>query len=127
MIESLILWFMGKGLSEKASRAVLLVIGVVVILLISATMKSCYDNRVIDRHEDKITIEQLENEREADDDASDQRAKDTIANEKKSEKRSEAISKETDQPPSDASRALGCQRLREAGYDTTKFPACRGR
>lgn len=126
MIEGVILWLMGKGLSEKVSRLVLLVGAVVGILLISASLKACYEHRIISDHEQKQTIQVLEKTQQSNDKAADARAKDEVANVRKSEARKEAIEKAPDESPNAASIALGCVRLREAGYDTTRFPACSG-
>lgn len=90
------------------------------------TWKHHYDNQIISQHEDKVTAEVLQKIAPANDKAAEARASDTIIIYKKAQERTDAIAKETDQPPSDADLALNCHRLREAGYDTSSFSACAG-
>ncbi len=63
----------------------------------------------------------------ANDTAADARAKDTIIIHEKARARTDAIAKETDQPPTDADLALNCKRLQQAGTDTTRLSPCSGR
>lgn len=123
----LITWLVSRGLGETSAKIVLGVIAVLFFVGISATLKSCYDNRVIEHHEVAKTVEVLKKTTRSNDKAAEQRSKDVIRNDKQDTVRKEAIAKETDEPPSDASLALSCIRLREAGIDTSGEPACRGR
>lgn len=118
---------LSKWLQTDKPKQVALVVGAVIFLVMfSVALKSCYDNRVISQHETEVKAEVLEKAQKSNDAASDARAKDTISNQKKNEERKDAIAKATDEPPSDASKRLGCERLRQAGYDTSRIPACAG-
>lgn len=114
-------------LSDKQRQIGLYVLAGLFLLAISVGLKSCYDNRIISQHETEVKAKTLEENTKANDAAATRRSADAIINHNKDEERKDAISKETDGPPSDASIALGCTRLRQAGKDTTSIPACRGR
>lgn len=110
--------------SEKIKHVAILVGMAFALIFLCVGLKSCYDDGVVDEHETEVKAEVLERKQEADEKASEQRAKDSVANTKRDEERKDAIAKATDEPPSDASRRLGCERLRQAGYDTSRIPAC---
>ncbi len=78
--------------------------------------------------------EQMEAEREARDlseqsrnEATKEREADTTDIGTRKQEREDAISGIPDERPSDATIALNCQRMREAGRDVSQLPACRGR
>lgn len=59
--------------------------------------------------------------------ATEEREADTGAITTDQEARDNAINSTTDTRPSDASNALNCQRMRNAGRDVSHISACRGR
>jgi len=113
------------GVSEKWARIAVFVGAGCLAALLCVGLKACYDNRVISEHETEIKAEVLEKTADANDRSSEQRAKDIVENIQKEERRKDAIAKTVDEKPSAPARTLGCDRLREAGYDTSNFPACR--
>lgn len=115
------------NLGEKWTKVVIVAAAVIFLVLSSVVLKSCYDNSVIDHHVTKQNEKVLEKTQESNDRAADQRVKDSIQNQQKEEEKLDAIAKETDSAPSDASIALSCIRLRDAGRDTSSIPACSGR
>ncbi len=110
--------------SETVSRAIVLAVVVCLSVLLCVGLKACYDNRVISKHETEVKAEVLEKTVVANDKAAEQRSKDTILNTKKEEARKDVISKTIDEKPSAPAVALGCERLRQSGYDTSRIPAC---
>lgn len=123
-MESPLTWITGLALYQK------ILLGVAAVALVCAgvvTWKHHYDNQIISKHEQEVTVEVLKKTAPANDKAAETRAKDTIRLHEKAQERTDAIAQETDEPPTDADLALNCHRLREAGYDTSDFPACAGR
>ena len=96
------------------------VIAALVTLLIVGfgVAKCAYDRSVIDKHEQKIE----RRARPATDKAADERANDAISNAKREEELHDVIAAQPDQPIAPTSRALSCQRLRNAGRNP---PSCR--
>lgn len=125
MISWLIERVMLTGVSEKWARIAVFVGAGCLAALLCVGLRACYDNRVISGHETEIKEEVLERTADANDRSADQRAKDAVENYEKEERRKDAIEKTADEKPSAPARALGCDRLREAGYDTSRFPACK--
>lgn len=123
----MIAWLISLGVSEKWARPLLVALAVILLVTSSVVLKSCYDKGVVEKHEQKATIEVLEKSGKANEKAAERRAEDTIKNKERHEKRIEAIESASDGPPSDAAIALGCERLRLEGYDTSRIPACSGR
>lgn len=103
--------------------AVIAVVACLVVLL-CAGLKACYDNRVISHHEVEVKAEVLEQTQTSNDAAAEQRADDTVKNTHAQEARKNAIRKVPDEAPSKPAVALGCERLRQSGYDTASLPAC---
>lgn len=80
-----------------------------------------HDRAVIERHETRRQLEELQHARKADDAVSRQRAADTIRNHDMEKARTDAIRSNPDDPR----LGLNCARLRAAGIDAP--PACAGR
>lgn len=124
MIEKVMTWLQGFGFTPKIAKIVLIAGAAVVIFVGCVTGKVLYDHRIISHAIDKANVEILQKQAPANDTAADARASDTIQLHEKARERTDAIAKETDQPPSSADLALNCYRLREAGVDTSNLPAC---
>lgn len=115
------------GVSPKIARIIVISVSVLSVFSLTFAVKSCYDNSVINRNEEKIQTDILKEKVQADERASEQRAKDSIKNSKTENERREAIDETESQPLTDSSLALGCVRLRQQGYNTDDFPECSGR
>lgn len=109
---------------DKIRQASVLVGAVILLVTFSVALKSCYEHRIISEHETQVKAEALEKKADADSKAAEARASDTITLQKKDEDRKDAIAKATDEAPSAPERNLGCERLRQAGYNTSRIPAC---
>lgn len=118
---------LGIKLSDKQHQIAILVSAASLLLVTSVGLKSCYDHRVISNHETEVKAQVLEKTVKSNNEAAARRAVDAINNTKKDDERHEAIDQTIDEKPTDADNALNCVRLRQAGTDTTSFPACRGR
>lgn len=127
MITSLILWLMGKGLTEKWARRLVMAVGVVAAFSACVALKTCYEHRIISDHEKTVAVDSLNEKIKADEKATVQREKDREADQKAATERKDAINESTDSVPNDSSLALGCTRLRQQGYKTDQFPECSGR
>jgi len=123
----LVNWIMSFGLSQKAAKLVLILVAVVVVCAGFVGIKAYYDHQIISKHDAEVNVQILQKQAPANDTAAEARASDTIKLHEKEQERTDAIAKETSAAPTDADLALNCRRLREAGYDTSNFPACRGR
>lgn len=127
MLQKILNWLTGKGLSLFGAKILLATLAAVLLSVGFVGLKWRYDHQIISKHDDKVNVEVLQKVAPANDKAADARAKDTIIIHEKAKERSDAIAKETDQPPTDADIALNCKRLQQDGQDTTAFPACSGR
>lgn len=127
MLKIVLDWLVGKGLSLSVARMAVSALGVVLVLLGILALKMWYDHKIISKHDDKVNISVLQKQAPANDKAAEARASDTIILNNKAEERRDAIAKTSDEPPTDADVALNCRRLHQAGKDTTRIPACRGR
>ena len=111
---------------QGIAKAIVLSAIALAVVLSCVAVKSCYDNSVVEKHEQEIQNDILKDKVVADEKASEQRAQDTIRNAKESRERSDAINETESQPLPDSSLALGCQRLRQQGYDTSNYSECSG-
>jgi hypothetical protein len=107
----------------KAGAWVLIALAVAILLGVA---KCTYDRNLIDRHDAEVTGKTLRTDAKAKEDASERRAADTIANDTAEKERNDEIAKAAPGRPSDAAVRLGCQRLRQAGKDTSRIAACTG-
>lgn len=74
---------------------------------------------------DRANTAFLQIKAQADAVAANQRLTDTIAVSTREREMIDAIRQGPDSAPDDAARRLGCARLRAAGQDTSRIPACR--
>ncbi len=124
-MESIIGFLITKGLSPKLARIVAIGGLFVLILSVMAGAKCAYDRNLIRKHDDAQEIKLQRKIAPANDKAAEARATDTIAIAETERKANEAIQSAPETAPSPASTALGCDRLRRAGKDITRYPACR--
>lgn len=75
---------------------------------------------------DRANTRALQEKARADELAANQRITDTIAVNRQEEALRNAIASTPDSQPDAVRIALGCQRLRAAGTDTARIPACSG-
>lgn len=120
-------WPTRLNATSKVNKWLIVAGAVILLVIFSVVLKSCYDKDVIDDHVTKQNEKVLEKTVKSNDKAAEQRAKDAVKNQRDEEEKLDAIAKESDGAPSDASIALSCVRLRNAGYDTSGISACRGR
>lgn len=119
-------FFVSKGLSEKAARA-LSYVGL--FLLIGGTLlglKLAYDHRLIANHDLKNEVKVQKKLQPANDHAANDRAANTIAINQTETEAHNAIHSVPDAAPAAPSVRLGCDRLRRAGNDISRVPACAG-
>lgn len=126
-----------KSIGAFASKAWGLLIGnwklilaAVAAVLLSYNVGSCvgYGNgkRAMQAAIDRANVEALRQKARADELAANQRLTDTIAVNRQEQELRNAIAQTPDTQPDAVRIALGCQRLRAAGTDTSRIPACRG-
>lgn len=111
----------GERWARAAAWAALIILCVAALGIAKCT----YDSRVIAAHNAKVTQKTLRTDAAAHDAAADQRAKDAISNDTAAKERKDAIEQAAPGRPSDAAVRLGCERLRQAGKDTSGIAACR--
>ena len=110
---------------ERWARAAAWAALVILIVMALGVAKCTYDGRIIEAHDAKVTQKTLRTDAAANDAAADQRAKDAISNDTAAKERKDAIEQAAPGRPSDAAVRLGCERLRQAGQDTSGIAACR--
>lgn len=126
MIATLALKLMSKfALGPRTAKAAAWGIVIAAALALLGIAKCTYDARLIERYDAAITQKTLKTDAKAQADAADQRAADIIAIDQDERKRNDEISKAAPGHPSDAAVRLGCERLRQAGRDTSGIAACR--
>lgn len=125
MIDNLIT-LVSKSLKVKQEVGKVIVFSVMGLALISMcfALKSCYDSSVVEKHEQRVEIDILKDKVVADENASARRAEDAIKNNESDTARKKVIDETESQPLPDSSLALGCQRLRQQGYDTANYAEC---
>lgn len=112
----------GQGFAKFLAWALLaFVIGLFLFIA-----KCTYDANVIEEHEGKVTKEIQQTDTKAKEQASERRAEDELKIEKAQRSRNDEIAKATAGKPSDAAIRLGCERLRQAGRDTSRIASCAG-
>lgn len=105
-------------------------LAVIAAVLLSYNVGSCQGRRD-GRQQMQSAIDQanaraLQEKARADDLAANQRITDTIAVNRQEGALRDAIASTPDTQPDPVRIALGCQRLRAAGTDTARIPACSG-
>lgn len=107
-----------------------LAVGIILGALLIFPLAQCSGKR-IGRQEmqsaiDRANVQALREKARADELAAQQRLTDTIAVSRQEEDLRDAIASTPDSAPDATRIALGCQRLRAAGTDTSRIPACAG-
>lgn len=125
----LIALLMKTGLSEKLAK--LASIGILIALAGLALWWLRHDayNDGVHAMQQRIEVannKYLKEKARADELAADRRLADTLAVGKQEKELLDAVAKAPDGVPDAARIALGCARLRQAGRDTTRIPACSG-
>ena len=115
---------MARLVCERWARAAAWAVLVILIIVALGVAKCSYDGRIIETHDAKVTQKTLRTDAAANDAAADQRAKDAISNDTAAKERKDAIEKAAPGRPSGAAVRLGCERLRQAGQDTSGIAAC---
>jgi hypothetical protein len=118
MIPGLVARLVALGCPPALAKPLLAIIAALALFGALWGLKSLYDHSVIDKHEAKLERRAAP----ATDKAASERAADTIRNDKHEEDLHDVIAAQPDQPIAPTSRALACQRLRNAGKHP---PACR--
>jgi len=116
---------MARLVGERWARAAAWAALVILIVMALGVAKCTYDGRIIEAHDAKVTQKTLRTDAAAHDAAAEQRAKDAISNDTAAKERKDAIEQAAPGRPSDAAIRLGCERLRQAGTDTSGIAACR--
>lgn len=116
---------MARLVGERWARAAAWAVLVILIIVALGVAKCSYDGRIIEAHDAAVTQKTLRTNAAANDAAADQRAKDAISNDTAAKERKDAIEQAAPGRPSDAAVRLGCERLRQAGQDTSGLAACR--
>ncbi len=119
---SLIAFAVRLGVPARFAKvAVIAALATMAWLAVIAAFK-LHDRRVVADHDAKQAAETMRAERKANDQAASERASDTIAITKHEQETRHAVEAASDQPIAPTSRALACERLRNAGRVP---PACR--
>lgn len=116
----------GLGVPAKLAKPLLIGVGVLLLVGLAFAAVKIHDHRVVATHDAQIEVKTLQAQQKANDAASDQRSTDAIKQAQNEQEAHSAIAAQPDQPISPTSLALSCQRLRRAGKDISKFPACSG-
>lgn len=126
MISLIATFLMTKtNLGPKAAKLASWAALAALVIAILAIGKCTYDRRLIADHDAKVTQKTLTTDTKAKDKAADQRVTDTLAIDAAQKGRDNEIAKAPHGRPSDAAVRLGCERLRQAGTDTSSIAACR--
>lgn len=91
------------------------VAAVILLVMSSVALKSCYDNSVIEKNEVKIERKIQKTKEKADSKADDRRIEDALNVQKDEEEKLDAIHNEIDSDVPASTRSLNCIRLRNAG------------
>lgn len=111
---------------ERFARPLAWLIIVTIAIAALACGKTIYDRSVIRQHDSELTAEVSKRNSAALDASADQRAVDQIRINTEERERYEAINSAPNGKPSTAAIALGCERLRKSGQDTSRFTECSG-
>ena len=123
---AIIPWLAGKGVPERLIKPLL---GFAALLLLAGLLWAAiayHDRNVIKVHDATANAQVVAKTSPANDKAADQRAADTINNNRTAQETKDAIHAAPDSTPSASSVALGCQRLRRQGKSLAGIPACAG-
>ena len=123
-------WLIGLalkvGVPQRFAKAS--VIAALVLLAIGggALALHLYNRSIIKTHDTEQENKELKHVSAANDQAANERANETIALEHQEEETHNVIHQGPDSAPSPAAVRHNCERLRHAGRDTSKLPACSG-
>ena len=116
---------LGKlGIPEPLRKAALYASFAILLIALLGIAKCSYDSSIITAHDDKLTAKIVKKDSAAKEQASIERANDTVAIAKAEKDRNDAIIKGPAVRPSPASIRANCQRLRNGGTDTSGIPLC---
>lgn len=126
MISFVLSWLIVRGFKEWQAKLLLGVVAAVFLVMSSAVLKSCYDNNVIQDHEQEIAAKRAEARVKADETAAAERLNDKLDIKDLEEKYEDAIEAQEDSSDlPDSTVAFNCERLRKAGR-ADGLPACSG-
>lgn len=123
---NLITLITGWGVPAKLAKPLLIGVGVVLACLAIFAAVKLHDRNVVKAHDAQVQVKTLQAQQKANDAAAEQRSTDTIKQAQNEQEAHNAIAAQPDQPIAPTSRALGCERLRRAGKDISRIPACAG-
>lgn len=125
MIAMLVLQLIKFGVPSRFAKPLLIGIFFLLFLAVLGGTKCAYDAKLIGKHDAAINEKVLKQATIGNDRAADARAADTINSAAQEQELHDAVKNATDGPPGSPSVRLGCQRLHNAGQDTTRIRACR--
>jgi hypothetical protein len=115
-----------QGTAERVAKPLLYLIALIALAGLLWGAVAIHDRRVVNANDAQQEAKLTPVIAKAGDNAAAQRATDTIAISKTEEETHRAIHSVPDAAPAAPSVRLGCQRLRNAGKDITRIPACSG-
>jgi len=112
----------GNRLAKAGAWAI-----IALLIIIALSVAKCtYDRNLIERHDAAVTDKTLRTDTKAKEEASERRSEDVLSIDAAKKGRDDEIAKAAPGRPSDAAVRLGCERLRQAGRDTSRIAACAG-
>lgn len=122
---SIVSLLVGWGVPERFARLLLYAVGILLLLGAIFAAVKLHDRRVVQAHDAKQEVQVLQHEQGANDNAAAARSNDAIAISNQETEAHNAIHSVPDAAPAAPSVRLGCERLRRAGKDVSRIPACR--
>jgi hypothetical protein len=117
----------GSVIGEKAARAIAYVGLALAVAVMLGLGKCAYDRSIIGKHDMKQELKVQKRLQPANDRAANDRAAETITLNTREQEAHDAIHSVPDSAPSAAAVRHNCDRLRRAGKDVIRIPACGGR
>lgn len=111
---------------ERFAKPLIIGAAVVLVVLAAGVAKCRYDANLIKQDRLEQNAETLERKVDADSNASEQRRDDDATIARQEKELHDAVAKVPDSAPDAVRIKLGCERLRRAGQDISRFPACAG-
>lgn len=134
IISLLASWGLGEGRAKALAPWVALAAAIALLAalwMLSAPMRAIFDHfddrRAVAEDRRANNLEQLEQQREADTAAAEQRVEDALAQQEQEQAYDDAINRPHAGDSASPRVRLACERLRRAGQDTAAIPACGGR
>lgn len=109
---------------ERFAKPLIIGAAVVLVVLALGVAKCRYDANLIRNDRLQENTKTLERKVDADSNASEQRRDDDATIARQEKELHDAVAKVPDSAPDATRIALGCERLRRAGTDTSGIPAC---